>query len=143
MISFAGLALSPVSLSCDCVQLPSLQECYNRETAVFYGTCISGKVVPRERTEEGGWTKTKRQYVFRVSKNYKGEKKDEIIIETGFGGGDCGFSFNIGREYLVYASGPDEALRTSICKRTCGPEKDYERMDEDMKFLDELIKEAK
>jgi hypothetical protein len=45
-------------------------------------------------------------YTIEITKNYKGKIKTSTIdIRTGFGhgGGDCGFNFDIGKEYLVYA----------------------------------------
>lgn len=43
----------------------------------------------------------------------------EIMIETGLGGGDCGYRFDRGVEYIVYAHGqPKGGLRTGICSPT-------------------------
>jgi hypothetical protein len=43
----------------------------------------------------------------------------EIVIETGLGGGDCGYGFQRGLEYIVYASKrPDGSLSTGICTPT-------------------------
>jgi len=43
----------------------------------------------------------------------------EIEILTGFGGGDCGFPFQTGTEYVVYAyKNSDGRLETGICSRT-------------------------
>ena len=40
-----------------------------------------------------------------VLKKFKGEIiADTIPIITGLGGGDCGFPFEIGKEYLIYAN---------------------------------------
>ncbi|HEX5873046.1 MAG TPA: carboxypeptidase regulatory-like domain-containing protein [Pyrinomonadaceae bacterium] len=41
----------------------------------------------------------------------------EIVIETGGGGGDCGYPFIPGNEYLVYANG-SQRLETNICTPT-------------------------
>ncbi len=43
----------------------------------------------------------------------------EIEVVTGFGGGDCGYPFQPGAEYVVYAvKNPEGRLATSICSRT-------------------------
>jgi len=43
----------------------------------------------------------------------------EIEIVTGLGGGDCGYDFQIGADYVVYAYKNTEGrLETSICSRT-------------------------
>jgi hypothetical protein len=45
--------------------------------------------------------------------------QQEIEILTGFGGGDCGYPFQIGSEYVVYAyKNSDGRLETGICSRT-------------------------
>jgi len=40
-----------------------------------------------------------------IDKKYKGTEKlaDTIQIVTGYGGGDCGYEFEVGKEYIVYA----------------------------------------
>lgn len=45
--------------------------------------------------------------------------QQEIEILTGFGGGDCGYPFQTGAEYVVYAyKNSDGRLETGICSRT-------------------------
>jgi hypothetical protein len=56
---------------------------------------------------------------FRVEKSWKGNLPREVIVVTGQGGGDCGYRFEVGGKYLVYAYGPNEtSLGTNICQRT-------------------------
>jgi hypothetical protein len=56
---------------------------------------------------------------FRVQRSWKLVNTDEITIRTGRGRGDCGYRFEIGESYLVYAYGSDEShLETNICQRT-------------------------
>jgi hypothetical protein len=38
-------------------------------------------------------------------------------VTTGWGNGDCGFDFEVGKEYVVYASDEGQ-LETSICSGT-------------------------
>jgi hypothetical protein len=56
-------------------------------------------------------------FLFIVSHTYKGEKADTVTIRTGFGGPDCGFKFEKGRSYLVFAWHDNT---TGWCSRT-GP----------------------
>lgn len=54
-----------------------------------------------------------------VENSWKGTLLKEITITTGLGGGDCGYPFEIGKSYLIYANGSDEnKLSTNICQRT-------------------------
>lgn len=52
---------------------------------------------------------------FAVLTVWKGEVDKEIIVFTGHGGGDCGYLFHEGVEYIVYAS---ETNGVGICGRT-------------------------
>ena len=72
----------------------------------------------------------KMKYTFEVVEIYKGkETVDTLIVYSGFGDGDCGYTFHIGNEYIVYAtwnktlkesnrSTPLRFLETDICTRT-------------------------
>src|SRR5215467_4757301 len=44
----------------------------------------------------------------------------EVEIATGMGGGDCGYPFQAGADYVVYAyQNAEGRLETGICSRTC------------------------
>lgn len=54
-----------------------------------------------------------------VLRAYRGNASGKVIVLTGLGGGDCGFDFETGKQYLVYASRVNtEILFTSICSGT-------------------------
>jgi hypothetical protein len=55
---------------------------------------------------------------FEVYKYWKGSPLKNILIRTGIGGGDCGYQFEEGREYLVYTFERDGVSRTNICSGT-------------------------
>src|SRR5215471_9011581 len=56
---------------------------------------------------------------FAVTRVFRGHHEDQISVVTGMGGGDCGYNFQTGRIYLVYASiGPGAKWFTSICSGT-------------------------
>jgi hypothetical protein len=56
----------------------------------------------------------------RLQESFSGDFPAEIDVATGRGGGDCGYPFSKGREYLVYAhrNPVTGRLTTSICSRT-------------------------
>lgn len=58
---------------------------------------------------------------FKVINSWKGVEKSFVEVNTGRGGGDCGYTFEMGKEYLVYASYaygiPDNYWVTGICSR--------------------------
>lgn len=49
---------------------------------------------------------------------WKGTLGEDIAIRTLQTDAECGYSFEVGGEYLVYALLEDGALYTSICSRT-------------------------
>jgi hypothetical protein len=55
----------------------------------------------------------------RVLRVYRGQAVGTVTVLTGRGGGDCGYDFETGRQYLVYADrkGPQDMV-TSICTGT-------------------------
>ncbi|MGA3678328.1 hypothetical protein ACPCXF_25220, partial [Lysinibacillus agricola] len=82
---------------------------------------FSGKVVDlKERLSLKGY-KTK-SVLFEVTNTWQGVEQSQIIITTGQGGGDCGYNFIKGEEYLVYANESiiygAKSLVLAICNRT-------------------------
>jgi hypothetical protein len=56
---------------------------------------------------------------FKVEHSWKQVRTNQLVIRTGRGGGDCGYRFEVGERYLVYAYGSDvPAFETNICQRT-------------------------
>lgn len=105
-----------VTSACSCAELPSIGEELERSQAVF-----SGKVVDVRENQSLKGNRTK-SVLFDVTNTWKGVKQSQIIITTGLGGGDCGFDFEVGQDYLVYAHESTmygaESLVTIICDRT-------------------------
>lgn len=55
---------------------------------------------------------------FRVLEHFSNSAKNDVTIETGLGGGDCGYDFKEGERYLVYAYENKGRIITTICSRT-------------------------
>jgi len=63
----------------------------------------------------------KKRVIFQIAEHFNGSVAKVAEVITGTGGGDCGYPFKEGRDYLVYAShSPDDptVLSTSICSGT-------------------------
>jgi hypothetical protein len=60
------------------------------------------------------------QVSFEVVRAYRGRRyQKSILIRTGVGGDDCGFHFEVGEQYLVYAFANESGqLSTGICSGT-------------------------
>lgn len=118
--------------ACSCALPSSVEDQLSRSEAVFAGRVLG---VKEQRFLNGGMAKAVR---FEVSRVWKGEAVSEIIIHTGSGGGDCGFDFEEGKDYLVYSHpstmyGDKELLVTIICDRT----KPLSQAQEDLAVLGE------
>ncbi len=116
-VLFAGsLSWATPASACSCVQSPGVTQELERSDAVFSGKVIEIDEKPRLLTS------STRSIVFQVAQVWKGDGHSQVEISTGQGGGDCGFEFNMGQEYLVYAVksnmyGTNELI-TIICDRT-------------------------
>lgn len=109
--------------ACSCVAPRSPCDSYGTASAVFVGTVISG--------ERGA-------FKFSVEQAYSGVSGTQVEVFTGIGGGDCGYHFETGRRYLVYAYLHKDKLGTNICTRT----KPFEIAREDLAFLGRLSSAA-
>jgi hypothetical protein len=56
----------------------------------------------------------------RVVESFRGTQKvgDIVKVQTGMGGGDCGFPFEVGKQYLVDAWDRSGTVFTGICSHT-------------------------
>ena len=103
-----------------------VREAYKKSSSVFIGEVL--EVI-------------KKPDVFSVTIKFKVEKtwnekfQNVITLTTGQGGGDCGYLFEIGKKYLVYAYGERASLGTNICTRT-SPVKS----NKDIAFLNKIKK---
>ncbi len=127
-------------LACSCMPSPEgitieqqVKEAYVKSSIVFVGEVvevIEKDVEVIEKTDDFFVT-----VKFKVEKTWNNKKfQKEITVLTGRDGGLCGYSFEIGKKYLVYTSG-DNKLATSICTRTAPA-----KLNKDIAILNELKK---
>lgn len=55
---------------------------------------------------------------FFVVQSWKGVDQNTITLQTGSGGGDCGYTFTRSQDYIVYAYRTSTGYATNICTRT-------------------------
>ena len=82
-----------------------------------------------------------RKVRIRISEALLGLDREEreIVIETGMGGGDCGYGFQRGADYIVYASKKaDGAYSTGICS----PTRLLENATADLEYFRQLARAA-
>ena len=104
----AVLALPFPGRACDCALLPGPAEALAKAAAVFRGTVV----------ELGGVVDSRIRATFDVETVWKGPQAEVLGVSTGEHEAMCGFPFEMGREYLVFAFGEPEDLMTNICMRT-------------------------
>ena len=102
--------------ACSCIFLPEtesldsiVQRAYKDSSAVFVG-----EVVEIVQKPDVFFVQVK----FVVEQKWNDGIKKTVTITTGKGGGDCGYPFEIGKKYLVYASNSKNTLQTNICTKT-------------------------
>lgn len=98
--------------ACSCGEPPGPKAALESAAAVFAGEV---EQIELDFTRDG--YPAAYLVTFRVERQWKGEDSSRAIVETGLGGGDCGFRFARGKKYLVYAFGQSR-LGTGICSRT-------------------------
>jgi len=112
VIVFFLLGASSVS-ACSCMMESTksiskkVKEAFTQSSAVFYG-----EVLEVNRQENSVSVK------FRVSSSWKGKFSGEVIVQTAENSAMCGYNFEIGKRYLVYANGESDKFQTNICTRT-------------------------
>ncbi|MBM7702415.1 hypothetical protein [Metabacillus iocasae] len=122
------------SYACSCVPTVPVKEELEQSDAVF-----SGKVIRKEHTKQNlyndGFAMEVYAVTFEVNRVWKGASNSHILVYTGMGGGDCGYSFKEGTDYLVYAHGNDQLI-AEICSRTA----ELSSANEDLTILGEGMK---
>src|SRR5262249_12923184 len=129
LILISLLAFEGAVWACTCGGNDGPATARRSATAVFLGTAVERS--PRTRKEEvtisSGKNAGKKEvlefegysFTFEIGEAFKGIKGKSVKIATDADGGSCGYYFEVGKEYLVYAYGASEdSLGTSICSRT-------------------------
>jgi hypothetical protein len=112
VIGSLALAGSP-AFACSCSKPNPVSEELEQSDAVFMGEASQ---VKRDQT---GIT-----VEFKVSKAWKGVFTERVAVVTADSGASCGYSFEEGKEYLVYGLGKGPAS-VSLCSRTAPVEEAY------------------
>jgi len=145
LLSIGSLALTLLSFSdtafaCTCRQPHLPCEAYGQAEAIFIGTVKELSWIEEEEKIDDLIIKRQRLvFRFSVDQAFRGVNGAQVPIITGLGGGDCGYSFKIGEQYLVYASRDyrkKEMFSTSICTRT----RPVRNADEDLEYIRGLSK---
>ena len=117
ILMMVTLAVARDAFACSCAMPgPPCQSAWNAD-AVFSGTVLSIEQIENEAL---GRPWESRLVKLSVQRGFINGPSGAVDIVTGAGGGDCGYQFKVGAQYLVYAmKNPSTGrLSTSICSRT-------------------------
>jgi len=110
----ATLAAAPSRAhACRCAP-QSPQEAYDSAVAVFEG--FVKEVGASESQAPGGAVRRKVQ--MEVVSGWKGAEGEDVTVFTAGDSAACGYAFEVGRSYLVYAAAADGGLVVTSCSRT-------------------------
>jgi hypothetical protein len=100
--------------ACSCIDLPQACMRFGHD-AVFVGRVIELTPLKRPVGDKGSYT-LGYQLRFAVDEVLRGALSTEVVVETGWGGGDCGTPLPPGGTFLIFASKNKEGeLWTGLC----------------------------
>lgn len=101
--------------ACSCVPFTKAQLVENA-TAIFTGT-VTGASAPFwpigtcARSSADAVT-----YTVAVETVYKGDVAKTVTVRTAASGASCGYEFQAGKRYTVFATGTRDSLETNLCR---------------------------
>jgi hypothetical protein len=122
LAAVALFAMTDGALACDFEEPPPPEQARDEATAVFSGEVVDIGV--RGETQEYGVR-------FAVERVWKGVSDAEMTVRTHIDEGICGYPFEDGETYLVYAYGEPDELSTALYHRT----RHWHAADEDLTAL--------
>lgn len=103
------------ALACSCAPFTKAQHGENAEV-VFTGVATSIRWIYGLRQACSPSSADAVSIVFTVETVYKGEAPKNATVSTVAGGASCGYTFETGRRYTVFASRQDGRLETNLCR---------------------------
>lgn len=123
---------SVTATACSCAPEPEPRTALDAADAVFTGRVVGLTLVPRVPEEPStSFIAEDVAVTIVVSAVWKGEPAERVTLYTAFTCCVCGYPFELGKTYLIYAMQRDGQLTTSICSRT----RLLEKADEDLATL--------
>ena len=111
------IVASVAAAACSCGPEADIEQALGDAAAVFAGRVIALELVP-DPNPAVGISMEQLRVTVSVHSTWKGEIENLATVTTAFTCCVCGFRFEIGEEYLIYAYRQDGVYRTSICDRT-------------------------
>jgi hypothetical protein len=106
--SLAAAALFPAAVDACTCYYNSIQYEYDNNDAVFRGVAMSNTIIDLEGQPV-------RLVTFVASECWKGSVPTAAAVYTSPTEAGCGYTFNVGTEYLVFATGQSIPFWTHLC----------------------------
>lgn len=103
------------SFACSCIMSGTPTEELAKSTAVFSAR-VTDINVPTRFVSFSSADPVK--VTFQVDDVWKGPIQETQVATTARSGASCGYEFEEGKEYIVYAQGDESDLKVSLCSRT-------------------------
>lgn len=103
------------ALACSCAQFTKAQHGENAEV-VFTGVATGIRWIYGLRQACSPSSADAVSIVFTVETVYKGEVPKDATVSTVAGGASCGYTFEAGKRYTVFASRLNGRLETGLCR---------------------------
>lgn len=100
-------ALNDKVFACTCAGPKPASEVYQESDAVFVGKAVEVKNEDHFDIVQ-----------FDIDMAWKGVSEDVVMLMTADSGAMCGYNFEQGRDYLVYAHAGPKYVETGLCGRT-------------------------
>ncbi|MEK3882285.1 hypothetical protein [Paenibacillus sp. PL2-23] len=101
--------------ACSCAMNPGVEEAKENSDAVFKGTVT-------RRDEPAKWLAWSSSdpvtWEFQVDEVWKGKVASKLSVISSASTASCGFAFEVGQAYVVYAHQRSDSLEVSLCSRT-------------------------
>lgn len=117
-----GFGLSDMALACTCAPPPPPAQARDAADSVFSGTVLS--ITPGKNGLD---------VKIQVDRSWKSARCGTVVVQTPPDSAMCGYSFEVGKSYLIYADLEKGKLSTSLCSRT----RTVEEAGEDLAALGE------
>jgi hypothetical protein len=129
VVASCGIVSVDQAFACEVASLPTIQEAADSSSTIFSGRVTEfGIIIVSDGMQD------MRVALFEVDTYWKSSSEyyKELVVFTAIDHGACGYDFEVGKSYLVYADSDDDgSLRTYIGSRTMP----LESAQEDLAFL--------
>jgi len=108
-------------LACSCEESPlSAEQALERYDAVFLGQILEMRLRSTDHHVQADGSEPVEgiEVLAKVLETWKGTNQDRVPLFTNPDGGMCGYPFEIGRRYLIWATRSEDELTVSTCGRT-------------------------